>query len=62
MEKSLSPILKDVLIVSKTSKAGNAYYILRSVFQDDSGKVYQIDNFINNDQRYILDSMLDNVE
>lgn len=54
MEKDVLKCVKGVSLVTKKSKAGNDYYVLRVTFA--SG--YTIDNFVNQDQLYIVNSML----
>lgn len=54
MENDISNKVKGVSLVTKKSKAGNDYHVLRVTFQ--SG--YQIDNFVNQDQLFIINAML----
>lgn len=54
MENDISNKVKGVSLVTKKSKAGNDYYTIRVTFQ--SG--YQIDNFVNHDQLFIINSMV----
>lgn len=57
METSLSPILVDALLVKKKSKTGKEYTMLRNTYQVGD-QVYNIDNFLSQDQLYILNQML----
>lgn len=54
MENDISSIVKGISLVTKKSKAGNDYFVLRVTF--NSG--YTVDNFVNQDQLFILNSML----
>lgn len=54
MENDISNKVKGVSLVTKKSKAGNDYYVVRITFQ--SG--YQIDNFVNQDQLFIINSII----
>lgn len=54
MEKDITKVVKGVSLVTKKSKAGNDYYVLRTTFA--SG--YTVDNFVNQDQLFILNSMM----
>lgn len=58
MEKDLQNLVDSVLVVEKTSKAGNKYFVLRTVLTGANGDPYVIDNFLSQDQRFIIDSML----
>lgn len=59
MEKDISGIFNGLAVVTKKSKSGSEYKVLR-VTCSDGDKVYVIDNFLSPDQVYILDSLVDN--
>lgn len=61
MEKSLSPILVDASLVTKKSKSGKEYTMLRNTYQVGT-QVYNIDNFLSQDQLYILNTMLNQAD
>lgn len=50
---SLMSAVADVFIETRKSKAGNNYQVLVIKFDND----YEIVNFINNDQKYILSQL-----
>jgi len=54
MENDIMPIVEGVSLVTKKSKAGNDYTVLRVTFEGG----YTVDNFLNQDQKYIITSKL----
>lgn len=54
MEKTISQKVKGVFLVTKKSKAGNDYTVLRVTFSDG----YAVDNFVTADQLYIINDIL----
>lgn len=54
MEKDISKTVKGIALVQKKSKAGNDYHVLRLTFNGG----YVVDNFVNQDQLFIINGML----
>lgn len=54
MENDISKVVKGTSLVTKKSKAGNDYYVLRTTFADG----YVVDNFVNQDQLYIINGIV----
>lgn len=53
MEKNIQSIAKGVSLVTKKSKAGNDYTVLRVTFLNG----FTIDNFVDHNQLYILNDL-----
>lgn len=53
MENDISKNVKGVSLVTKKSKAGNDYVVLRVTFPNG----YVVDNFLNQDQQFIINSL-----
>lgn len=61
MSKDLTPILGGLSIETKTSKAGKPYQVLQCAFTDND-RTYTVDNFLSQDQLFILETMLSNIQ
>lgn len=57
MENDITKNVKAVTLATKLSKAGNEYYVLRVVFSNG----YAVENFVNQDQLFIINSILNSV-
>ena len=54
MENDISKSVKCVSLVTKKSKAGNDYHVIRVTFNNG----YTVDNFVNQDQLFIIKSVI----
>lgn len=58
MEKDIQMIVKGVSLVTRKSKAGNDYTVLRVTFENG----YHIDNFLTQDQLFIVRGLVDSAD
>lgn len=54
MEDNITKLVKSVSLLTRTSKAGNPYKVMVVEFANG----YKVENFINQDQQFILQSVL----
>lgn len=54
MENDITKYAKAVTLATKLSKSGKEYFVLRVVFSNG----YMVENFVTQDQLFILNSML----
>lgn len=50
---NIMPSVHSVDLVQKKAKSGNFYTVIRITFKDG----YQYENFLSNDQKYIIDTI-----